>query len=285
MALSKKLVKAVKKAQKQAEATMAEVREAIDARLPEVNVDPTPFYAVVGAADRVVDTIKHAAEQLEATRQQAKVADLREGAKKEAADLQKELQERILDLQNRTAELQRLAAQLADKVLTRAQDLPAQVMNQGLVLASNAKDQFDAAADRGERVVSEIRAHGDQVADEAATRSEEAATRVKEVAGTVVDESEDLTQTIAEAVQDDAEQIKDQLKGSAQALDEAAAPEEPLSARETVTKKAPAKKAPVEKAPAKKATRKRAASAEKKATTGTSTAKKSTSKKAAPITN
>ena len=275
MALSKKLIKAVKQAQKQAEATVAEVRGALDARLSDVTVDPTPFYAVVGAADRAVDTIRHAGEQLEAARKQTNSADLREGARKEAVELQAELQKRITDLQTRTTEMQKLAAQLAEKILTRAQDLPVQVMNQGLVLASNAKDQYDAAADRGERVVSELRTHGDQVADEAAARSTAAAKRAKKVAGTVVEEGQDLTQTVAEAVQDDAEEIKDQLEGSAKALDEAVAPEETVSARDTTAKKAPAKTAA--RRTTKSTTSKKATA---KKSTAKSTAKKSTAKKA-----
>lgn len=176
MGLSKKLVKAVKQAQKHAEATVAEVKGVLDSRLSDVNVDPVPFYAVIGAANRAVDTIKHAGEQLEAARKQANSADLREGARKEAAELQKELQKRIADLQVRAAEMQKLAAELAEKVLARAQDLPAQVMNQGLVIASNAKDQYDAAADRGERVVSEMRGHAEEATDEVAAAAEALAT-------------------------------------------------------------------------------------------------------------
>lgn len=269
MALSKKLVKAVKQAQKQAEATVVEVREALDARLSDVNVDPTPFYAVIGAANRAVDTIKHAGEQLEVAAKQASTADLRKGAKKEAAELQKELQKRIADLQTRTTEMQKLAGQLAEKVLARAQDLPAQVMNQGLVLASNAKDQYDAAAGRGERVVSDMRTDVEEAADEATSRAKAAGTRTRKVAGTVVEEGEDLTQTVAEAVQDDAEEIKDQLAGAAKALDEAAAPEETVSA-------APAPK----KAPAKKPTPRTVKAATKKTTTKKTTTKKATAKKA-----
>jgi hypothetical protein len=172
MALGKKLVSVVKQAQKQAEATVAEVRGVLDARLSDAGVDPVPFYAVIGAANRAVDTIKHAGEQLEAVRKQASAADLREGARNEAAELQRDLQKRIADLQIRATEVQKLAGQLAEKVLARAQDLPAQVMNQGLVIASNAKDQYDAAADRGERVVSEMRSHADQATDEAAAAAE-----------------------------------------------------------------------------------------------------------------
>jgi hypothetical protein len=190
MGLSKKLVKAVKQAQKQAEATVAEVRGVLDSRLSDVNVDPAPFYAVIGAANRAVDTIKHAGEQLEAARKQANSADLRDGARKEAADLQKELQKRIADLQVRAAEMQKLAGQLAEKVLARAQDIPAQVMNQGLVIASNAKDQYDAAADRGERVVSEMRGHAEQATDEAAAAAEALATPPSEEGSAPSDETD-----------------------------------------------------------------------------------------------
>ena len=54
MALSNKITKAVKDAQKQAEAAAADVRgqlDEIEGRLPEISVDATPFYAVVGAPD------------------------------------------------------------------------------------------------------------------------------------------------------------------------------------------------------------------------------------------
>lgn len=248
MALSKKLVKAVKDAQKQAEATVAEVRAALDARMNDVKLDLTPFYAVVGAADLTVDTIKHAAEQLEAARTQAGVADLREGAKKEAAELQQDLQKRIADLQARTTEMQKLAAELAEKVLTQAQDLPARVMNQGLVLASNAKDQYDAAAERGEHVVADLRTQRDKATEDVTKRSQEAVTRAKKVASTVVDEGKDLGQTVAGALQDDVAEIREQLEDAAQAIDEAAAP------AAAVAPASPAKKAPaVKKAPAKHA--------------------------------
>ena len=68
MALSHKITKAVKDAQKQAEAAAADVRGQLDqleGKLPEVSVDPTPFYAVVGAANISLDTVKTAGEQLE----------------------------------------------------------------------------------------------------------------------------------------------------------------------------------------------------------------------------
>ena len=67
--------------------------------MPEVQVDPTPFYAVVGAANIAIDTVRTAGEQLEVARKQAKGVDLRKGAKKEADQLQKDLQKRIVDLQ------------------------------------------------------------------------------------------------------------------------------------------------------------------------------------------
>jgi hypothetical protein len=161
MALSDKITKAVKDAQKQAEAAAVDVRgqlDEIEGRLPEVSVDPTPFYAVVGAANIALDTVRAAGVQLDLTRKQAKGLDLRKGAKKEAAELQKDLEKRIVDLQKSTAALQKIATTYADKFVAQAQDLPAQVLNQGLVIASNAKDQYDAAAARGEKVVTDLRA-------------------------------------------------------------------------------------------------------------------------------
>ncbi len=155
MALTKKITKAVKDAQKQAEAAVADVRGQlvqVEGRMPDVQVDPTPFYAVVGAANIAIDTVRTAGEQLEVARRQAKGADLRKGAKKEANQLQKDLQKRIAELQDRTTELQKLATTYAERFVTRAQDLPARVLNEGLVIASNAKDQYDAAAARGEKV-------------------------------------------------------------------------------------------------------------------------------------
>ena len=47
MALNqKKISKAVKDAQKQAEAAVADMRSQFDDRLPDLTVDPTPFFAV-----------------------------------------------------------------------------------------------------------------------------------------------------------------------------------------------------------------------------------------------
>ena len=167
MALSKKITKAVKDAQKQAEAAVADVRGQlvqVEGRMPDVQVDATPFYAVVGAANIAIDTVRTAGEQLEVARKQAKGLDLRKGAKKEADQMQKDLQKRIVDLQGRTTELQKLATTYAERFVTRAQDLPARVLNEGLVIASNAKDQYDAAAARGEKVVTDLRAHGERTA-------------------------------------------------------------------------------------------------------------------------
>ncbi len=164
MALSTKISKAVKDAQKQAEATVAEVRGTIEGRLPDVTVDPTPFYAVVGAANIAVDTVRTASEQLDLARDEVKAIDLRKDAKKEAKGLQKDLEKRLADLQSRTADLQRLATTYADRFVTQAQELPAQVLNQGFVLASNAKDQYDAAAARGEKVVTDLRVQGERTA-------------------------------------------------------------------------------------------------------------------------
>ena len=141
MALSKKITKAVKDAQKQAEAAVADVRGQlvqVEDRMPDVQVDPTPFYAVVGAANIAIDTVRTAGEQLEVARTQAKGVDLRKGAQKEADQLQKDLQKRIKELQKGTALLQSLATTYAEKFVTQGKDLPAQVLNQGLVIASNA---------------------------------------------------------------------------------------------------------------------------------------------------
>ena len=149
MALSDKITKAVKDAQKQAEAAAADVRgqlDGIEGKLPDVSVDATPFYAVVGAANIALDTVKTASEQLDLARRQAKNLDLRKGAQKEANQIQKDLQKRIKDLQKGTTQLQALATTYAEKFVTQGKDLPAQVLNQGLVIASNAKDQYDAAA-------------------------------------------------------------------------------------------------------------------------------------------
>ena len=107
MALSqKKLSKAVKDAQKQAEAAVADMRSQIDDRLPDVTVDPTPFFAVVGAATIAVDTVRHARDELQVAAKQARTADVRKGAK-EAKQLQKDIQKRLDELQTRTAELRR----------------------------------------------------------------------------------------------------------------------------------------------------------------------------------
>lgn len=259
MALSKKLVKAVKDAQKQAEATLAEVRGAVDGRLSDVNVDPTPFYAVVGAANIAVDTIRSAAEQLEAARKQTKSGDLRKGARKEAAELQKDLQKRVADLQSRTAELQHVASQFADRFVAQAQDLPAQVLNQGLVMAGNAKDQYEAAAARGAKVVGDLRSHGGQSLEEAtdAAREEAAsiAARVEDLAGTAGD-----------------------LAGAA---GEAVAPEKPARPSRSAVKKSSDDKASTAKSSAKKSTTQQAATQKTEkapATPAKKAAKKSTTK-------
>jgi hypothetical protein len=208
MALTKKLTKAVKDAQKQAETTVAEVRDTLDKRIVDAPVDPTPFYAIVGAADIAMGTVRTASEQLEASRAQARKVDLRKGAKKEAQELQKDLQKRITELQNRTADLQKLAASYADRFVAQAQELPAQVLNQGLVLASNAKDQYDAAAARGEKVVTDLRATGEKTAAELADRSGAVVARGKNVAQTAVTEGEKVAKTLRDVVSEDADSGK-----------------------------------------------------------------------------
>src|SRR6478735_727441 len=227
MALSKKITKAVKDAQKQAEAAVADVRGQlvqVEGRMPEVQVDPTPFYAVVGAANIAIDTVRTAGEQLEVARKQAKGVDLRKGAKKEADQMQKDLQKRIVDLQGRTTELQKLATTYAERFVTRAQDLPARVLNEGLVIASNAKDQYDAAAARGEKVVTDLRAHGERTAYDLAERGTATVTRGRRVAGAAVSEGEKVAKSLMDVVAKDASKIGSQVGDSVDAVESAAAP-------------------------------------------------------------
>ena len=227
MALSKKITQAVKDAQKQAEAAVADVRGQlvqVEGRMPDVQVDPTPFYAVVGAANIAIDTVRTAGEQLEVARRQAKGVDLRKGAKKEANQLQKDLQKRIVDLQNRTAELQKLATTYAERFVTQAQDLPARVLNEGLVIASNAKDQYDAAAARGEKVVTDLRAQGERTAFDLSERGTATVTRGRRVAGTAVTEGEKVAKSLMDVVAKDASKIGSQVGASVDAVESAAAP-------------------------------------------------------------
>jgi hypothetical protein len=294
MALNKKITQAVKDAQKQAEAVVADVRDQLghlDGKLPEVTVDPTPFYAVVGAANIAIDTVRAAGEQLEAARRQAKGVDVRGGAKKEADQLQKELQKRIVDLQGRTLELQKLATKYADRFVTQAQDLPALVLNEGLVIASNAKDQYDAAAARGEKVVTDLRAQGERTAFDLAERGTATVTRGRHVAETAVNEGEKVAQSLLDVVVKDASKVGAQVSTSAEAIESAAAPVAPQRTAEhekavrsssakkaaatrkaneteaTTTRKVAARTSSAKKAPAKKAT--------------TTVAKKAPAKKAA----
>jgi hypothetical protein len=294
MALNKKITQAVKDAQKQAEAVVADVRDQLghlDGKLPEVTVDPTPFYAVVGAANIAIDTVRAAGEQLEAARRQAKGVDVRGGAKKEADQLQKELQKRIVDLQGRTLELQKLATTYADRFVTQAQDLPARVLNEGLVIASNAKDQYDAAAARGEKVVTDLRAQGERTAFDLAERGTATVTRGRHVAETAVNEGEKVAQSLLDVVVKDASKVGAQVSTSAEAIESAAAPVAPQRTAEhekavrsssakkaaatrkaneteaTTTRKVAARTSSAKKAPAKKAT--------------TTVAKKAPAKKAA----
>ena len=248
MALNKKITQAVKDAQKQAEAVVADVRGQLghlDGKLPEVTVDPTPFYAVVGAANIAIDSVRAAGEQLEAARKQAKGVDLRKGAKKEADQLQKDLQKRILDLQGRTLELQKLATTYADRFLAQAQDLPARVLNEGFVIASNAKDQYDAAAARGEKVVTDLRAQGERTAFGLAERGTATVTRGRRVAETAVTEGEKVAQSLLDVVVKDASKVGAQVSSSADAIETAAAPVEPTrtAAHEQAIRSSSAKKA------------------------------------------
>ena len=227
MALTKKITQAVKDAQKQAEAAVADVRGQlvqVEGRMPDVQVDPTPFYAVVGAANIAIDTVRTAGEQLEVARRQAKGADLRKGAKKEANQLQKDLQKRIADLQNRTTDLQKLATTYAERFVTQAQDLPARVLNEGLVIASNAKDQYDAAAARGEKVVTDLRAQGERTAFDLSERGTATVTRGRRVAGTAVTEGEKVAKSLMDVVAKDASKIGSQVGASVDAVESAAAP-------------------------------------------------------------
>jgi hypothetical protein len=294
MALSKKITKAVKDAQKQAEAAVADVRGQlvqVEGRMPEVQVDPTPFYAVVGAANIAIDTVRTAGEQLEIARKQARSVDLRKGAKKEADQMQKDLQKRIVDLQGRTTELQKLATTYAERFVTRAQDLPARVLNEGLVIASNAKDQYDAAAARGEKVVTDLRAQGERTAFDLAERGTATVTRGRHVAETAVNEGEKVAQSLLDVVVKDASKVGAQVSTSAEAIESAAAPVAPQRTAEhekavrsssakkaaatrkaneteaTTTRKVAARTSSAKKAPAKKAT--------------TTVAKKAPAKKAA----
>src|SRR6478736_3883126 len=247
MALSKKITKAVKDAQKQAEAAVADVRGQlvqVEDRMPEVQVDPTPFYDVVGAANIAIDTVRTAGEQLEVARRQAKGADLRKGAKKEANQLQKDLQKRIAELQDRTTELQKLATTYAERFVTQAQDLPARVLNEGLVIASNAKDQYDAAAARGEKVVTDLRAQGERTAFGLAERGTATVTRGRRVAETAVSEGEKVAKTLKGAVVKDASKLGSQVSASVDAVESAAAPvpAKRTAAHQTAIRKSAAQK-------------------------------------------
>jgi hypothetical protein len=250
MALTNKITKAIQDAQKQATEAAADMREQLDMALPEMHVDLTPFYAVVGAASLAVDTVTHAGEQLEVAARQASSTGLRKevrkGAKKEMADLQK----RVADLQERTAELQRLAAKFADRFVAQAQDIPAQVINQGLVLASNAKDRYDAAAARGEKVMIDLRAQEEKLARDLAGRSEAALTRGRKVAKATVTETERVADTLRDVVSDDAAKMSGQLEKSVHAVEVAAEP-------------VPVKRTPAQQAQVRKTAGKRAAATRK----------------------
>ena len=287
MALSKKITEAVKDAQKQAEATVADVRaqfdRQFDGKLPEVHVDPTPFYAVVGAAEVALDTVKTAGEQLEAARKQAQGIDLRAGAKKEADVLQKDLMKRIADLQGRTAELQKLAAKYAERIFAEAQELPAHVLNQGLVMASNAKDQYDAAAARGEKAVTDLRAQGERAAFDAVERSNALVARGRRVAKTAATEGTKVAKGVAGAVAADTKQVGDQVSESAAAVEAAAAPVpvKRTAAHEKAIRSSAAKKAAAtRKANEVEATTTRKTAARSSAAKTTKTAKKAPAKKA-----
>lgn len=222
MALSKKISKAVKDAQRQANTAVADVRDTLDRRLPEVEIDPTPFYAVVGAANMAVDTVRAAGEQLDAARRQAAHLELRKGAKKEAKDLQK----LVGDLQHKTAELQRLAGKYAERLLTQAQELPVALLNQSLLVASNAKDQYDAAAARGEKVVTDLRVQEEKAAADLNERSEAVMARGRNLATAAAREAEKLAGTAFDVVADDAATLGSQVSRSAQKVEDAAAPVE-----------------------------------------------------------
>jgi hypothetical protein len=319
MALTKKITQAVKDAQKQAEAAVADVRGQlvqVEGRMPDVQVDPTPFYAVVGAANIAIDTVRTAGEQLEVARRQAKGVDLRKGAKKEANQLQKDLQKRIVDLQNRTADLQKLATTYAERFVTQAQDLPARVLNEGLVIASNAKDQYDAAAARGEKVVTDLRAQGERTAFDLSERGTATVTRGRRVAGTAVTEGEKVAKSLMDVVAKDASKIGSQVGASVDAVESAAAPVPPerTAAHQQAIRRSAAQKAAATRkdnevearttrkvaarssattddanatvarkaAPAKRAVRKTASKTAAKTTAATKSAAKTAARKSAP---
>jgi hypothetical protein len=273
MALNDKITKAAKDAQKQAEAAAADVRgqlDEIEHRLPEVTVDPTPFYAVVGAANIALDTVKNAGEQLDLARKQARSIDLRKGAKKEANQLQKDLQKRLDELQKSTAQLQKIATTYADKFVAQAQDLPAQVLNQGLTIASNAKDQDDAAAARGEKVVTDLRAQGERAAFDAAELRHAAAIRGRRVVKTAASEGSKLASSVVDVVTQDASKIGAQVEKSAEAVEKAAAPvpaKRTAAHQRAIRKSAAQKAAATRKAHAVEATTTRKVAARSSATT------------------
>lgn len=247
MALTKKITKAVQDAQKQATEAVADMREQLDVALPEMHVDLTPFYAVVGAASMAVDTVTAAGEQLEVAAKQASTKDLgkevRKGAKKEVADLQK----RITELQKRTVELQELATKFADRFVQQAQDIPARVLNEGLVMASNAKDRYDAAAARGEKVVTDLRLQEEKLARDLVGRSEAAMTRGRKVAKQAITETEKVAGTLRDVVSDDAAKVTSQLEKSRDAVEHAA---EPVPVKKSAADQARTRKAAAEKAAA-----------------------------------
>ncbi len=273
MALSDKITKAVKDAQKQAEAAAADVRgqlDEIEDKLPDVSVDATPFYAVVGAANIALDTVKTAGEQLDIARKQAKSIDLRKGAQKEANQIQKDLQKRIKDLQRGTTQLQALATTYAEKFVSQGKDLPAQVLNQGLVIASNAKDQYDAAAARGEKVVTDLRAQGERAAFDADEMRKAAVTRGRRVARTTAAEGSKVASSIVDVVTQDASKLGAQVEQAAGAVEKAAAPvpaKRTAAHQRAIRKSSAQKAAATRKANAVEATTTRKVAARRSATT------------------
>ena len=160
MALSqKKLTKAVKDAQKQAEAAVADMRSQSTTGSTDVTVDPTPFYAVVGAATSRSTRSGPPATSSRSLPSRPGPPTCARAPRRRRQELQKDLQKRIKELQNgpRSSEDRH---DVRGPVPHGGPGAPAQVLNQGLVIASNAKDQYDAAAARGEKVVADLRATG-----------------------------------------------------------------------------------------------------------------------------
>ena len=110
MALTKKITKAVKDAQKQAEAAVKDVRGQlvqIEGRHARPHVDPTPFFAVVGAANIAIDTVRAAGDELEVARQGGQGRRPAQGCQEGGEPVAEGPPEALDDLQTRTADSRR----------------------------------------------------------------------------------------------------------------------------------------------------------------------------------